>query len=143
MRKLLSAVALGGALLALGIGVASAASSKATVQLKPPANTHMMAIAHAFGTAKITYTAHDADIKLTTDKLPKPSVIHEAAYVLWLVHGKQKANAGALKINGNMAGLHVMTMNTMFTKLVVTAEKMATEKTPMGPQVLVGNVMHH
>ena len=143
MRKVLSALTLGGALLSLGAGASLAASMAATAQLKPPAGTHMMAIAHAYGSARIAYTAHDATINLTADNLPKPSALHENAYVLWLVNGAHKINAGSLKITGSMAGLHAMTMDTMFTGLVVTAEKSATTKDSMGPRVLAGQVMHH
>lgn len=143
MRKMLVSVALAGAVLSLGVAVTSAAPNKVTVQLKPPTGTHMMAIEHATGTAKITYTAHDANINLTTDNLPKPAVIHAKVYVLWLVNGAHKVNAGALKLHGNMGGLHAMPMMVTFNKLVVTAEQSATEKAPLGAKVLVGNVMHH
>lgn len=143
MRKLLSLLALVGALVSLGAAVTAAAPSKVSVQLKPPAGTHMMAITHAFGSATISYTAHDADIKLTADKLPKPGAIHEKVYVLWSVKGKHKLNVGGLKVHRNMAGLHKMIMDTTFTQLVVTGEQSVAEKAPMGPKVLSGTVMHH
>lgn len=142
MRQLLSALALSGAMFSLTVSGSYAAMTRATVRLHPPANAHMMAIAHTSGTARISYTAHNADIKLTADNLPRPSALHEGAYVLWLVTGMHKVNAGSLKIDGNMAGLHAMTMDVMFNRLVVTAEKSAAAKAPMGPRVLVGTVMH-
>lgn len=142
MRKLIPAGLLVGAVLSLGVAGTQAAMMKTTVKLHPPAHGMSMTM-HAFGSAKIGYTAHDADIKLTTDNLPAPAALHEGAYVLWLVNGMHKVNAGALHVTGNMAGLHAMTMDVAFTKLVVTAEKSATVKDAMGPKVLVGAVMHH
>src|SRR5436305_9230805 len=103
MRRFLFALALAGALLALSMGGVHAAMTMATVQLHPPANTHMMALAHATGSARISYTKQDADINLTADNLPRPAALHANAYVLWLVAGTHKVNAGSLKINGSMA----------------------------------------
>ena len=143
MRRFLFALALSSALLSLSIGGVRAAMTMATVQLRPPANIHMMALAHATGTARISYTKQDADINLTADNLPRPAALHANAYVLWLVGGTHKVNAGRLKINGNMAGLHTMTMDVMFSKLVVTAERSATTMKPMGTKVLTGAVMRH
>ena len=142
MRKSLAGLALAGALVSVGAGGALAAMMNQTVRLYTPSHAVKMAM-HATGTAKITYTTHDATIQLTADGLPAPASIHEAAYVLWLVNGTHKVNAGSLHVNGMMAGAHVMTMDTAFNKLVVTAEKHANVMHAMGPKVLVGAVMHH
>jgi hypothetical protein len=144
VRKICSLSLVLGSLLVLTLSVAFASSTKATVTLKPPKSGHIMAmVKHAFGSAKISYTANDAAINLTTDNLPKPSAIHAKVYVLWTVRGTHKLNAGALKLTGNMGGLHATTMDTKFSSLVVTAEQSKTEKAPMGTKVLVGPVMHH
>ena len=143
MRRLVTVLALAGAVPLLGIGGANAAMTKATVQLRPPASIHMMSLAHATGTARISYSTHDADIRLTADNLPRPAALHANAYVLWLVSGTHKVNAGTLKIDGNMAGLHAMTMDVTFNRLVVTAERSAMPMHPMGTRVLVGSVMRH
>jgi hypothetical protein len=131
------------ALSLLGVTSTSAAMTKATVHLRPPAGTHMMDIMHAMGSASITYTAHDATIKVTTDGLPAPSMLHESAYVLWLVTKGKGVYGGTLKVTGNMAGVHAMVMDTTFTKLVISAEKSMHPMHRMGPKVLVGTVMHH
>jgi hypothetical protein len=143
MRRFLSAFPLAGALLALSIGGASAAMTMATVQLRPPANIHMMALARAAGTARISYAKHDADIRLTADNLPQLATLHANAYVLWLVGGTHKVNAGSLKVDGDMAALHTTTMDATFNRLVVTAERSARVMRPMGTRVLVGAVMRH
>lgn len=143
MRKALSSLVLMLALFALGTAATSAAMNKATAQLRPPAGAHMMGIMHAMGSATITYTAHDATIKLTTDGLPAPSRLHENAYVLWLVKGTKGVYGGTLKVTGAMAGVHAMVMDTKFTRLVISAEKSMHPMHRMGPKVLVGTVMHH
>jgi hypothetical protein len=143
MRKALSSLMLILALFVLGTAATSAAMTKATAQLRPPAGTHMMDMAHAMGSATITYTAHDATIKVTTDGLPAPARLHENAYVLWLVTGSKGVYGGTLKVTGNMAGVHAMVMDTTFTKLVISAEKSMHPMHRMGPKVLVGSVMHH
>lgn len=144
MRAMLAVLTLVLSLLALNTGHVSAAMNSATVTLHP-ANMHLMSIAHATGSAHITYTngGHDATIKLTTDNLPRPATLHASAYVLWLVNGSHRVNAGALHINGMMAGLTAMTMDTAFNRLVVTAEKSMSAAHPMGTRVLVGTVMKH
>lgn len=142
MQKTLAVMALAGALLLAGAGGALAAMMNQTVHLKAPAGAMKMTM-HAMGTAKVSYTTHDATIQLTTDGLPAPASIHEGAYVLWLVNGAHKVNAGSLHVNGMMAGAHIMTMDTAFNKMVVTAEKQANVMHAMGPRVLVGTVMHH
>lgn len=143
MRHPLAAIAAGGAALFLTMTAALAAPSKQTVMLHAPMPNHMMAIAHATGSALISYTAHDATITLTTEKLPNPTTLHENVYVLWLVAGKQRMNAGSFAVHNGMGGLHAMTMDTMFTKLIVSAEKSSHVMHPMGVKVLVGAVMHH
>jgi hypothetical protein len=104
---------------------------------------HNMEIAHATGSADISYTKHDATIKLTTEKLPNPMALHEHAYVLWLVNGNHKISAGSFMVHNGMGALHTMTMDTNFNKLVVTAERSAHAMHPMGVTVLIGQVMHH
>lgn len=141
MRRLLSAIVLGSALLSLSIAVTAAASNRATATLHPPMHTKMMAIAHAAGSATISYTMHDATIKLTTERLPQPAAIHESAYVLWLVNGMHKVNAGSFMVHGGMGAKSLMTMDVTFRQLVVTGEKSATVKHASGPVVLSGAVM--
>jgi hypothetical protein len=131
------------ALFALGTTVTSAAMNKATVQFRPPAGAHMANIMHAMGSATITYTAHDATIKVTTDGLPAPARLHENAYVLWLVTRGKGVYGGTLKVTGKMAGVHAMVMDTTFTRLVISAEKSMHPMHRMGPKVLVGTVMRH
>jgi hypothetical protein len=142
MRKTFIAFMVSTALLAFLATGASAAPSKATVHFHP-ANMHMMAIVHSSGSATITYTAHDASIALTANKLPAAAMLHEKVYVLWLITGAQKTNAGALVLHKGMDTLHAMVMQTKFTKLVVTAEKSPHGAHPMGVTVLTGDVMHH
>jgi hypothetical protein len=143
MRRTLALLILGGSLLTGGLSAALAAPNTETVALHAPMHTQMMALEHAMGSAVITYTAHDATIKLTTEMLPSPVALHEHVYVLWLAHGSRQANAGSFTVHNGMGALHAMTMDTTFTKLVVTAEKAAHAMHPMGVKVLTGNVMMH
>jgi hypothetical protein len=146
MRRLLPILVLGTALCAFNTPSAGAAAMMATATLKPPAGMHMMAIEHAMGSARITYTGngHDATIKLTVDGLPAAKSLHARAYVLWLIGSKQTVRAGTLSVQADgMGGISAMTMFTKFSKLAVTAEMARTGGHPMGTRVLVGTVMHH
>ena len=143
MRTSLAALALAATLLSVTALGSQAAASKAVVQLHPPMHTHMMSITHSKGTARISYTAHDADIRLSTTKLPNPSTLHASVYVLWLVTGNHKMNAGSFMVHNGMGALHKMLMNTTFNQLVVTAEKQGSAMHPMGTQVLLGTVPRH
>lgn len=143
MRRSLAALALAATLLSVTATGSLAAAKTAVVQLHPPMHSHMMSIAHSKGSARISYTAHDATINLTTQKLPTPKSLHGNVYVLWLVTGKQKTNAGSFSVHNGMGALHAMVMQTMFSRLVVTAEKSMHGMHPMGTQVLLGSVPHH
>jgi hypothetical protein len=143
MRKLLSALALGGALLAVGAGGTLAANMNQTVMLHPPMHTSMMAIAHANGTAHLMYTTNDVSFSLSVKRLPAPKAVHASVYMVWLVKGSHKVLAGHFTKHTGVVFHSAMIMDTTFNKLVVTGEKSMTRATPMGPTVLSGTVMHH
>lgn len=142
MRRFVYAAALAATLMLGGLTQASAAMP-ATVALHPPAGSHMMSIMHAFGSARISYTMHDANIKVTTDNLPAPAAAGGRYYVVWAVRNATRTWAGVLNVHGAMAGGHYMIMDTMFTQLVVSAEKTRHPMHMMGARVLVGAVVHN
>lgn len=118
-----------------------AAAAPMHVTLKvAKAYKHNMHFAHTMAGATLAYTKHEASLKVTAQHLPKPSAVKAMAYVVWLVDGKMKARAGALKFHSGMAGLKAMVMMTKVQDVVVTAEHSATTKHPMGPVVLSGMV---
>jgi hypothetical protein len=142
MLKTAGAALIAAALLSAGWSAASAKSMSGSVLLKP-VNMHNMKIAHASGNASIKYTAHDANIRLTAERLPKPTALHQKVYVVWAITGKQKMNIGHFSVRNGMGGAHLMPMVTKFNKLVVSAERSVTVPHPMGVLVLSGAVMHH
>lgn len=144
MRKVLMGLVLAGAVSAAGLS--STLAAPVMVKFHPVAASHamMMMTMHSTGSATITYTKHDADIKVTTDNLPAVASVHGKFYVVWATTGtKMNTYAGALTVHGNMAGGHYMIMDTMFNKLVVTAEKSKHPMHAMGARILTANVMHH
>jgi hypothetical protein len=143
MRRVLSGLVLAGALSAMGLSTALAAP--VMVKFHPVAASHaMMMTMHTTGSATITYTKHDADIRVTTDNLPAVASVHGKYYVVWATTGtKMNSYAGILTVHGNMAGGHYMIMDTMFNKLVVTAEKSMHPMHAMGTRILAATVMHH
>jgi hypothetical protein len=96
--------------------------------------------AHVTASAKVRFGKQDTYITLETDNLPSPHVLHEMAYVLWVVNGGQKVNVGVLRIHANMAGLTTETMLHKVQDLAVTAEESPTVRSPHGPVVLSGMV---
>lgn len=144
MRRIISGLVLAGALTAGGL--ASAFAAPVMVKFHPVAASHamMMMTMHTTGSATITYTKHDADIKVTTTNLPTLASVHGKYYVVWATTGTRMSTyAGVLAVHGNMAGGHYMIMDTMFNKLVVTAEKSMHPMHAMGARVLTATVMHH
>jgi hypothetical protein len=144
MRRVLSGLVLAGALSAMGLSTALAAP--VMVKFHPVAASHamMMMTMHTTGSATITYTKHDADIRVTTDNLPAVASVHGKYYVVWATTGTRMSTyAGILTVHGNMAGGHYMIMDTMFNKLVVTAEKSMHPMHAMGTRILTATVMHH
>ncbi len=145
MKRRLSALVLTVTVCALGLS--SALAAPMMVKFHPVAASHamMMMVMHSTGSATITYTKHEADIKVTTVNLPALASEHGKYYVLWAVTGsKMTSYAGSLTVHGTMAGGHFMIMDTMFNKLVITAEKsMHPMHTMMGTRVLTATVMHH
>jgi hypothetical protein len=143
MRRVLSGLVLAGTLSAMGLSTALAAP--VMVKFHPVAASHaMMMTMHTTGSATITYTKHDADIRVTTDNLPAVASVHGKYYVVWATTGTRMSTyAGILTVHGNMAGGHYMIMDTMFNKLVVTAEKSMHPMHAMGTRILTATVMHH
>lgn len=144
MRRVFSGLMLAGALTA--VSLASAVAAPMMVKFHPVAASHamMMMTMHTTGSATITYTKHDADIKVTTTNLPAVASVHGKFYVVWATTGTtMNTYAGVLAVHGNMAGGHYMIMDTMFNKLVVTAEKSMHPMHSMGTRVLTATVMHH
>ncbi len=145
MRRVISGVVLAGALTA--VSLASAVAAPVMVKFHPVRASHamMMMTMHTTGSATITYTKHDADIKVTTDNLPAVASLHGKYYVVWATTSSSKMTtyAGVLTVHGNMAGGHYMIMDTMFNQLVVTAEKSKHPMHSMGTRVLTAAVMHH
>ena len=129
-------------LLALVPSVALAASTESVALHAPPSMHNAMAM-HAMGTAKLKFSAHDVSIHVTVSHLPAASALHEKAYVVWLVNGKTWSHVGKLTFHAGMAGLTSMPMITKFNRIAVYAQPSANGKSPMGVEVLTGNVMHH
>lgn len=122
-----------------GVPAHAATMTHATLQVAK-AYKHNMNFAHTMAAATLSYTKHDATVKLTASHLPKPAVIKAMAYVVWLTDGGMKERAGALMVHGGMASLKATVMMTKVQDVVVTAEHSATTKHPMGPVVLSGMV---
>jgi hypothetical protein len=144
MRRVISGMGLAVALTAMNL--ASAVAAPMMVKFHPVAASHamMMMTMHTTGSATITYTKHDADIKVTTNKLPAVASVHGKFYVVWATTGnKMNTYAGVLNVHGAMASGHYMIMDTMFNQLVVTAEKSMHPMHSMGTRVLTATVMHH
>jgi hypothetical protein len=144
VRRVLSGLVLAGTVTALGLSSAFAAPMM--VKFHPVTASHamMMMTVHTTGSATISYTQQDANIKVTTVNLPAAASVHGKFYVVWATTGtKMNTYAGALTVHGNMAGGHYMIMDTMFNKLVITAEKTSHPMHAMGARILTANVMHH
>lgn len=144
MKKGLSGLVLAGALSALSLSSALAAPMMVKFHAVTASHAMMMMTMHTTGSATISYTKHDADIKVTTDNLPKVASLHGKYYIVWATTGtKMTTYAGVLTVHGNMAGGHYMIMDTKFTKLIVSAEKTMHPMHAMGTNVLTASVMHH
>jgi hypothetical protein len=144
MRRYILGMVLAGALMAASL--ASAIAAPMMVKFHPVTASHamMMMTMHTTGSATITYTKHDADIKVTAGNLPAVASVHGKFYVVWAITGtKMNTYAGVLTVHGAMAAGHYMVMDTMFTQLVVTAEKSMHPMHSMGARVLTATVMHH
>ena len=144
MRKVISGIMLAGAVTAMSL--ASAVAAPMMVKFHPVAASHamMMMTMHTTGSATITYTKHDANIKVTASNLPAVASVHGKFYVVWATTGsKMNTYAGVLNVHGAMAAGHYMIMDTMFNQLVVTAEKSMHPMHAMGTRVLTATVMHH
>lgn len=130
---------------ALTVGGLSSAQAAPMLVLFHPVNaTHAMMTMHTGGSAFIEYTQHDASIKVVTENLPPVRSLHGRYYVLWATTGSaMRTYAGTLTVQKAMAGGHFMIMDTMFNKLVISAEPTRHPMHPMGVRVLVANVMHH
>jgi hypothetical protein len=141
MNKVLAGLALSGAVLGMTAHGVTAASMKETIHLKAP--TGMSALHMSMGVAKVTYTAHDATVKITAQHLPAASMIHgNKFYVVWLKQGNKSWYVGDLKFHGGMAGLTGMVMVKKFQDLNITAEKTAHPMHAMGTLVLSGMSTH-
>jgi hypothetical protein len=119
--------------------VHAATMLKATLRVAN-AYKHNMHFAHAMASATISYTGHNATVKLTAENLPMPSVVRARTYVVWLTNGSMKDRAGALKVHGGMASLKATVMMTKVQDVVVTAEQSAMPMHPMGKTILSGMV---
>jgi hypothetical protein len=144
MRRALSGLALLGA---LGTAtLSSVLAGSVMVKFHPVAASHamMMMTMHSSGSATISYSKTEANIKVTTDNLPAVASVHGKYYVVWATTGtKMSTYAGVLAVHGNMAGGRYMIMDTMFNKLVVSAEKSMHPSHAMGARILTATVMHH
>jgi hypothetical protein len=144
MRKLLSGLVLAGAFGA--VSLSSVLAAPVMVKFHPVAASHamMMMTMHSTGSATISYTKTEANIKVATNNLPAVASVHGKYYVVWATTGtKMSTYAGVLTVHGNMAGGHYMIMDTMFNKLVVSAEKSMHPTHAMGARILTATVMHH
>jgi|SRR5579884_1802198 len=142
MRRLVFVLAIAFLFLGLSTG-ASAKTTKETIKLAAPHG--MMHLGKATGTAKVTYLKHDVTVKITTDGLPAPSMLHNSKYyVAWLgTTGSKTVYLGVLTMDKGMGGLSAMPMVTSFHSIFITAE---TAKHPMhalGEKVLSGMSMMH
>lgn len=144
MRRGLSGFVLAAALIT--VSLTSALAAPDMVKFHPVTASHAMMLMtmHASGTATISYTKHDASITVTTTNLPTLVSLHGKYYAVWAVTGsKMTTFAGVLTVHGNMAGGRFMIMDTMFTQLVITAEKSMHPMHASGARVLAASVMHH
>src|SRR5579859_4302184 len=97
MRRAISGLVVAGALTVLSL--TSAVAAPVMVKFHPVTASHamMMMTMHTTGSATITYTKHDADIKVTTTNLPSLASVHGKYYVVWAATGnKMSTYAGVL-----------------------------------------------
>jgi hypothetical protein len=142
MRKTIAMLALGGALMGMSMHSASAATMKETIHLAAP--TGMSALHMTTGLARVTYTAHDVAVRVTTAHLPAPASIHGSKfYVVWLKSGNKNWFVGDVKMTGAAGSTSNMLMIKTFQDVNITAEKTAHPMHAMGTLVLSGMSTHH
>src|SRR5579884_1606288 len=87
---------------------------------------------HVMATAKIRTTKTDAFITVTTDGLPKPSVLGERAYAVFATDGSMADRVGFLHMNGSMGAVKGEVMMAKVTDIYVYAVPSMSVKHPMG-----------
>lgn len=139
MKRLGTSLAIAALALIVPVGIAAAAprhmGTKAVFHVSIKF-MHRASFTHAMGSATLRYTRGDVFIKVTTDHLPRPSILGKRAYVVFATDGAMSDRVGALKYSGSVAGVKGEVMMTKVRDLYVYATRKVNDKRPSGTLVL-------